>query len=174
MRSNHRKISKFFDRPPKILIVDDEADMRQAIIEDISSQTERLYDPIEASDGEMAIKIVKNHQRLLGMLPNEIKAIITDIKMPKMNGLEFLEALENLNRYTQKIPILFLSSYQDLGKWQAAKRHRLSDYIIKPYEKSDLLEKLDKVVYSIEGSAMRYFFQKAANQKIKEYKEPGS
>ncbi|MCQ2506913.1 MAG: chemotaxis-specific protein-glutamate methyltransferase CheB [Lachnospiraceae bacterium] len=107
----------------KILIVDDSALMRKVLC-DIILSDEHFTIIKEACDGLEALNYV------LDNLSN-IDAIVTDINMPKMSGLEFLEVLEK-NRV--KIPILLVSSLAKEGAKETVRGLELGafDFVTKP------------------------------------------
>ena len=83
----------------KILLVDDEPFIRKGIQILIDWESYGYEIVAEASNGVEAIKELQK---------NEIDLIITDIKMPEMNGLEFIE-------YTQSINLLYLADFMNLN-----------------------------------------------------------
>ncbi len=81
---------------PILLIVDDNAEIRM-VLKDIF---ENEYQILEAQDGEQALKIAQKE------IPD---CIISDVMMPKMDGLEFTKAIKN-NEVTSFIPVILLTA----------------------------------------------------------------
>lgn len=86
---------------------------------------------IHAGDGEEAVKLARLHP--------DLDLIIMDTKMPKRNGLEATRIIRSFN-YT--VPIIALSAYSSEADKQKALSMGCSDYIIKPMNRNDLLNKM--------------------------------
>ena len=85
-------------RPIDILLVDDESrnlDVLEAILADPA------YRLIRADDADRALRL---------LLENDVAAIVLDIKMPGVSGLELAQVIKNTKRFRQ-IPIVFLTAY---------------------------------------------------------------
>ena len=103
----------------KVLIVDDEAIVRIGLKSIINWAEEGFDCVLEAGNGVEALLLVQKEAPDL---------IITDIKMPEMNGLELIEALkENQNGAS----IIVLSSYDDFEFVRQAMKLGATDYILK-------------------------------------------
>ena len=87
----------------KVLIIDDSALMRRVLSDIINSQS-RLKVGDVASNGVQAMELLLHGRRY--------DAIIADIHMPKMNGVEFLK---EMNRQRIQIPVIMISSVSDEG-----------------------------------------------------------
>jgi DNA-binding response OmpR family regulator len=104
-----------------------------------------------AKDGLKAIEIAKN---------NTIDIIITDIKMPKMNGLEFLKRLRNIQIDT---PVILATAYDDKDLLKEALKLSVTNYIEKPYSIDELLSVLTQslnLTKTVEISQNIYFDMK--------------
>jgi len=102
----------------QILVVDDEAAVRGALV---SHLVEMGHDCSKADDGIEALELL--HER-------EFDLILTDVAMPRMNGLQFLErALPHLEG---RIPVVLLSSVDDQRAISAALTAGAFDYLTKP------------------------------------------
>lgn len=119
----------------KVLLVDDERLIRQGIIHYID-WTEKGFELIgEASNGKQALQIISE---------NKPDIIITDIVMPVMNGIDFIEKVKKLY---PEIGIIVLSSYGDFDYVRNTFKNGVTDYILKPELSSDnLLQALERVV----------------------------
>jgi len=82
----------------KVLVVDDEADFREVMMFWLESKG---YSVIKASDGEGAIRLVKEE---------EPDIIFLDLNMPVMDGVE---ALKKIREFNTTIPVIFISAYVD-------------------------------------------------------------
>ncbi len=76
--------------------------------------------------------------------------VFLDIEMPEMNGFEFLTNVKNIN-----FKIVFVTAYDEFAV-QAFRQHAI-DYIMKPVDRGQLRDAVDKVMTSIEDS--NYYFQ---------------
>jgi DNA-binding response OmpR family regulator len=124
----------------KILIVDDDPDIRIAISTILKS---RSYDVIEACNGEEALVKIKEDKPDLMLL---------DLLMPKMDGFGVVKELQS-SRWMEhhNIPVLVMSSVREEAsqrRYELETGHRLNadDYIEKPIEPFILLERVEKLL----------------------------
>ncbi len=116
-----------------ILYAEDETDVREFTGRTLSSITKKVY---LAKDGQEGLDLYKQH--------DDIDLIITDINMPRMNGLEMCTAIKMLNK---DIPIVVTSAYNDPDFLKQAIDIGVCEYSLKPI---DLYLLLDAVVKSVE------------------------
>jgi len=119
-----------------ILIVEDEMAVRNNIVAYLKLSCEHIY---EASNGLEAYEVFKNKQ---------LDLIITDIQMPKMDGLTLVEKIREEG---SDVPIIIISAYSDQEKLLRAVKLKLVDYIIKPITRKSLKELMQKV-YSLKNA----------------------
>jgi two-component system response regulator YesN len=120
-----------------LLIVDDERWVRQGLRSTIDWQAEGIDVIGEAEDGEAALKLIELQ------VPD---IIITDIKMPRMDGITLIETVMN-----RKLPtkIVIISGYSDFSFAQKAMRCGASDYVLKPIEETQILDVVRRCVIQI-------------------------
>ena len=123
------------------LIVDDEEELRRAIIEKVDWQESGFTVIGDAGNGIDALELA---ERL------EPDLILTDIRMPMMSGLELARQVRELRPATQ---VVILSGYDDFGYAQTAIQYNIIGYLLKPISSSELTEELKK----IRGRMDRYF-----------------
>jgi len=111
---------------PKILIIEDEASIRRVLVK-ILSEENGTYQVEEAEDGLAGIEKIKNE---------DYDLILCDIKMPKMDGVEVLEATKKIK---PEIPIVMISGHGDLDTAVNTMRLGAFDYISKPPDLNRLL-----------------------------------
>lgn len=115
----------------KILLVDDEPFIRQGV-QMLIDWKEYGYEIVaEASNGVEAIKQLEK---------NEIDLIITDIKMPEMNGLEFIEYTQM--NISKKYKFIVLSGFYEFEYAKKAIKYNVTDYILKPIVVDELIKVL--------------------------------
>ncbi len=107
-----------------ILIIDDEKAIRKTLGEILSYEG---YKITEASDGEEGLQIYKD---------GKFDIVLCDIKMPKMDGIEFLEKARNVNC---DIPIIMISGHGNIDTAVDAVKKGAFDYISKPPDLNRLL-----------------------------------
>jgi two-component system response regulator YesN len=118
----------------KILIVDDEAYSREAIAETIPWEDYKIQ-VLCASGGREALELLGREQ---------IDVLLTDIKMPEMNGLELLAEVRRLEI---DLEVIILSSYNEFELVRQAMKLGACDYLFKP----TMLE--DDIIDSIQKAA---------------------
>jgi DNA-binding response OmpR family regulator len=117
----------------KVLVVDDEKDI--AHIVKTTLELEGIT-TITASNGREAIELaVKENPDL----------ILLDVMMPEMNGWDVFRHLKK-NMKTKNIRICMLSAKALIEDLEMGKRLGVSDYITKPFEPSELVEKVKKII----------------------------
>ena len=119
----------------KILIIDDEEDVREVIKLHLASEK---YDLIEATNGEEAINVMKQGSNML-----QVGLILCDIRMPKVNGIE---AIDYLKENLPSIPILVVTGYPDSELAVSLLAKGIAGYLVKPVEKAALLQKVDEIL----------------------------
>lgn len=118
-------------KAPRILVVDDEPDLRGLLEDEIRSLG---FGVLAAEDGEAAFGLIR--ETLAGR-GEPIDAILADINMPRMNGLRLLAEARALGIET---PFVFLTAYGDKEKAVQALRLGALDFLDKPYDRDLLLK----------------------------------
>jgi DNA-binding NtrC family response regulator len=111
---------------PKILIIEDEAAIRRVLTKILSEESD-TYKVEEAEDGLSGIEKIKNE---------DYDLVLCDIKMPKMDGVEVLEAIKKIK---PEIPVVMISGHGDLETAVNTMRIGAFDYISKPPDLNRLL-----------------------------------
>ena len=109
---------------PNILIIDDEKSIRKTLTEILSFEG---YKIVEAGDGE---------EGLAKFAEKSFDLVLCDIKMPKIDGIEFLEKAKNIN---PDIPIIMISGHGNIDTAVEAVKKGAFDYISKPPDLNRLL-----------------------------------
>lgn len=116
----------------KVLIVDDEPFIRQGL-RILIDWKQYGYEIIgEAKNGIEAITEIEK---------NKVDLIIVDIKMPEMNGIELIEYVRN--NISTKIKFIVLSGYYEFEYAKKAIKYNVTDYILKPIQKDELIKVLN-------------------------------
>jgi len=121
----------------KILVVEDSPSMRAFLATIIEGGTESYeLDVVEASSGFEALKALPHHK---------FDAILTDINMPDINGLELVSFLKNHQVY-RAIPIMVISTESSDEDRKRAAVLGAEEYLVKPFESGELVEKLRRLL----------------------------
>ncbi len=110
----------------RILIIEDEAAIRRVLVK-ILSEENKGYEVFEAEDGLSGMEIIKKE---------DFDLVLCDIKMPKMDGVEVLEAVKKIK---PEIPMVMISGHGDLDTAVNTMRLGAFDYISKPPDLNRLL-----------------------------------
>ena len=116
-----------------VLYVEDENDVREFTSKLLGSLLKKVY---VAQNGLEGLELYKENQ-------NDIDLIISDINMPKMDGLEFLEELRKSN---SSIPFIFVTARDEPDKMLKAIQLDIDNYVLKPIHLQNLLSIIDVVV----------------------------
>jgi two-component system, response regulator YesN len=114
----------------KLMIVDDEPAIRQGIATCIDWKAHDIDLVAEAGDGFEALDVARRAGPDL---------VIADVRMPRMNGLEFAKELQ---KYRPECRVLFMSGFADFEYARQAISVGAIDYLLKPYGAEELLEKV--------------------------------
>jgi len=110
----------------RILVVEDESAIRRVLVKILSEESDS-YQVEEAEDGLRGMEAIKN---------KEYDLVLCDIKMPKMDGVEVLEAARKIK---PEIPFIMISGHGDLDTAVNTMRLGAFDYISKPPDLNRLL-----------------------------------
>src|SRR6476659_7886910 len=115
-----------------VLVVDDSAAIRK-ILQRVLRQTGMAIRTIhEAGDGQEALEILKIHRPAL---------VLTDINMPKMDGLQFLAAMKASEEW-REIPVVMITTEGGETKVGEAVKLGAAGYVRKPFTADQIKEKL--------------------------------
>ena len=116
-----------------ILVVDDSATIRHVILYCL---IEAGYQVIEAVDGQNALeKLAKN----------QVDLLLTDLHMPKMNGLELAKEVRASAKH-KFIPILVLTTESQLSVKEEGKSIGVTGWFVKPFEPEQLIKAIKRVL----------------------------
>ena len=115
----------------KILVVDDEARMRKLVRDFL---VRKDYQVVEAADGQEAMDIFFEQ--------NDIKLVILDVMMPKMDGREVLKEIRNYS----KVPVIMLTAKGDEQDELEGFELGVDEYISKPFSPKILVARVDALL----------------------------
>lgn len=119
----------------KILVVEDELYARESLMKLIREyDTDRQFTVLQAVNGEEGEMLYNAEKPEL---------VLTDIRMPRMDGLALLARIRSKDSATQ---VVILSAYSDFEYARTALSNGAAEYLLKPIEKKALYECLDKFV----------------------------
>lgn len=117
----------------KVLVVDDSQTVRQQVSIALSQAG---YEVLEAGDG------VEGFDKISG--DQEIKLVVCDVNMPRMNGLEMVEKVRGDSQF-DKLPIVMLTTEGAPQLIARAKKAGAKGWIVKPFKADLLVKAVDKL-----------------------------
>ena len=117
---------------PRVLVVDDNVDMRQYIVRLLAKR----YDVDAAPDGDAALGAVRAQRPDL---------IMSDVMMPRLDGFGLLRELR-IDPITRTIPVILLSARAGEESHVEGLQHGADDYLIKPFSARELLARVESHV----------------------------
>src|SRR5499427_8271815 len=111
----------------RVLVVDDEPDIRKVVKMTLQKAG---YEVLEAENGEKAIEVINTGENRL-----VLDAVICDIRMPKINGVETIDYFQ---REYPHVPLIVLTAYPDTRMAASFIRDGVVDYLVKPVEAEKL------------------------------------
>ncbi len=118
-----------------VLYVEDEEDIRTAVMEALQRRVKVLY---TAENGQEGLDMFKD---------NDIDIVITDIKMPIMNGLEMSEKIREIRN---DVPIIVTTAYEESDFFHKSIEIGINGYVVKPVNMKKLHELLIDTARKIE------------------------
>ena len=119
----------------RILVVDDEPSIRTVLRRMLEKAR---YDVVEAENGETAIEVINTGENRL-----MLDAVICDIRMPKVNGLD---ALAYFRQAYPHVPLIVLTGYPDIDMALSCLRNGVVDYLMKPVDGQRLKMAVEKAM----------------------------
>ena len=136
MKSNKQKT---------ILLADDDVNLRRVLEFQL---TEAGYKVLTAQDGAEAFEIFTN---------DDFDCVITDLRMPKLSGLELLEKIKFANA---EIPVIVITAFGEVETAVTAMKAGAFDYINKPFNRDEILLTLER--------ALNFTETKSENRQLRE------
>ncbi|MCB1740081.1 MAG: response regulator [Gammaproteobacteria bacterium] len=117
----------------RVLAVDDSRSMRQMVEFTLRSAG---HEVLLAEDGVQALEVAQNEK---------VELVLTDVNMPRMDGISLIRALRQLPAY-RFVPILTLTTESAAEKKAQGKQAGATGWIVKPFQPDTLLATIDKVL----------------------------
>jgi len=117
----------------KILIVDDDADIRDVLKLTLSEEN---YEVLEAADGEEALKIINS---------KTLNLVLLDYKIPKMDGRAVCRVVKK-DLLLRHLPIIMVTGKGDINDRVTGIDAGADDYVVKPFEPKELLARIRMVL----------------------------
>ena len=131
-----------------ILIVEDEAKMRRLLELDLGDDG---FQTVSAEDAETGLKLLQN---------GSVDLVITDLKLPGMNGLDFLQAVK---RFQAAMPVIVMTAFGTVETAVEAMKAGASDYVLKPFSLDEMRmvvhKELDVQRLRVENRSLREALQ---------------
>jgi DNA-binding NtrC family response regulator len=108
---------------PAILIVEDEAKMRRLLELNLGDDG---FTTLSAEDAETGLKLLRE---------NPVDLVLTDLKLPGMNGLEFLQTIKREN---EALPVIVMTAFGSIETAVEAMKAGASDYVLKPFSLAEI------------------------------------
>lgn len=141
----------------RLLIIEDDHTIRKGLVKIIQKMELPLADIVEAENGLDALKVTAEYKPHI---------VITDIKMPLMNGLAFIEQVKKTN---PEIKFIIISGYSEFSFAQKAISYNVSEYLLKPIEKEKLSVILNRLLEQLERENEENLRKEKSEEKLREY-----
>jgi DNA-binding NtrC family response regulator len=117
--------------PTRVLVVDDRVEMAEMIADDLSS---RGYDGMAVTSGQEALRLLRTER---------IDVLVTDLRMPEMDGLDLLRASVQLD---PSRPVIMMTAYSGLDSAMDATGSGAFQYLLKPFRLDTLVRVLEQAL----------------------------
>ena len=118
--------------PQRVLVIDDELDMLMLLRMIIEDNTD--YEVETTNNPSEALKMIRE---------NDYDLIISDLKMPGMDGLELCDEVREID---QDLPLIMITAYGSLETSEEAMKKGVADFITKPFRKDSILFTMNRVL----------------------------
>lgn len=120
-----------FNNQNSILVVDDDP----SVLDSISSLLKK--------NGYIVISCERAKDAFIALQEEKIDAVLSDVKMPEITGIELLEKIHIIN---SDIPVILMTAYADFDITVDAIKKGVFDFIIKPYQPEQIIHSVEKAV----------------------------
>jgi DNA-binding NtrC family response regulator len=118
--------------PQRVLVIDDELDMLMLLRMIIEDNTD--YEVETTNNPSEALKMIRE---------NDYDLVISDLKMPGMDGLELCDEVREID---QDLPLIMITAYGSLETSEEAMKKGVADFITKPFRKDSILFTMKRVL----------------------------
>lgn len=127
-------------RAGKVLVVDDEPSMAVLVKQRFRKQIrDAVYNFIFATDGVEALELLRQNP--------DVDVVLSDINMPRMDGLTFLSRVSDVNPL---VKVIIISAYSDMENIRVAMNRGAFDFLVKPFNVGDLEATLPKAIRHVQ------------------------
>ena len=126
------------DIKPSVLVVDDEMSIRESFLLILCKE----FNIITAASGEAALKKI---------IDEKVDLVYLDIRMPGMNGIDTLKRIKEID---PSIDVIMVTAINDIASAGSAVKHGAKDYVVKPFEVSDILNKTRSIIIKTQTKNM--------------------
>lgn len=141
----------------KLLIVDDEPIIRNGLRNTIDWMSMGYESPSVASNGNQALAMI---------LEENYQVVLTDIKMPGLNGIELITRIRQIRPQTV---IVIISGHKDFEYAHAAVKYHVEDYILKPISKKRIIETFSRIATILQNRITEYEKLEREQTILKQY-----
>lgn len=113
-----------------VLCIEDDNTTRESLVRTLSYKYENIH---SSSNGNEAIEVLRDHK---------VDVIVTDIRMPKMDGIALLEYLKE---HKIDIPVIILSAYDSTDYLHKAIEFKVEKFLNKPIDLNTLIDSIDSI-----------------------------
>src|SRR5437667_6942636 len=128
-------------KPPRILIVDDDAGQRSLLVSFLSGQG---FETVAVASGDQALETLRTQ---------EFSMMISDVRMPGLSGLE---TLRRARQEHSVLPVLLVTAYADIREAVGAMRDGAVNYLAKPIDLDELLASVRQATGISRTAPMRF------------------
>jgi len=143
----------------RIVVLDDQDIMRESVT---ASLIDAGYKVFSFENGEEAIEFIEN---------KSVDLLITDMKMPKISGIEVLEKVKN---YDDTIPVVLVTAYGTIETAVDAMKKGADDFILKPVKLDELLIIVSKALKNRKLKQENEYLKKEIKHKFNQYEIIGN
>ncbi len=136
-----------------VLVVDDDISVRELLVSIIGDAG---YNVADADSAEEAVKLLADiHFHL----------VVSDIKMPRMSGIELLKAIKQLN---PDIPVILVTGFPDIDMTIESLKLGAHDFILKPFQVEYVLHAVDKAIEYYETLELKKKYNERLEATVRE------
>ena len=135
----------------KILVVDDEPNIRKMLMRVLSSEG---FTVKEAVNGLEALKKIEEENNSL---------VLLDLKMPGLNGIE---TLEKIREYDKDLPVIMMSAYGSIPEAVEAMKKGAIDYLIKPFDIEELKIIVERAIQQYELKVENIYYREEEEKRF--------